>query len=236
MPVIELSSISKHYQMGQQLIKAVDSLDLTIDYNEYIVFIGSSGSGKSTLMNILGFLDRPDGGVYRFDGADLAAADDDTLSALRNRKIGFVFQRFHLLERASALENVLLPVLYADDDVQGGADRARRVLEEVGLGHRAHHGPGELSGGEQQRVAIARALIMDPALLLADEPTGNLDPKTSEVVYDLFMQLQAARGIAFLIATHNPELARRADRIYRLVEGRARQVSGTAEGASGLPV
>ena len=186
---------------------------------EFIAVMGPSGSGKSTLLNILGLLDRPDGGRYRLDGADLSEADDATLSAARNRKIGFIFQLFHLLERASALRNVTLPLLYADDDAGDGPARAARALEAVGLSHRARHLPSELSGGEQQRVAIARALVNSPALILADEPTGNVDAKSGTEILEILRRLVDA-GRTLVLVTHDRSVAERADRILTLDDGR----------------
>src|SRR3990172_6393527 len=190
--MIEVEGLTKSYRKGSALTEVLKGVSFQAERGEFVAVMGRSGSGKSTLLNILGLLDRPDGGRYRLDGADFSTADDDTLSAARNRKIGFVFQQFHLLERTSALRNVLLPLLYADDDVDDGVERAERALEAVGLGHRGHHPPSELSGGEQQRVATARALINRPALILADEPTGNLDAKSGAEILDLFGGLREA--------------------------------------------
>jgi putative ABC transport system ATP-binding protein len=187
--------------------------------------MGASGSGKSTLLNLLGFLARADRGSYRFDGTDYAGATDDVLSRVRNRNIGFVFQQFHLLERTSALENVTLPLLYAEDDVANAQSRARRALDVVGLANRAAHAPGELSGGEQQRVAIARALINNPSLILADEPTGSLDGKSGDEVLALLRSLAEA-GRTIVLVTHDPSIASRADRVLVIDNGRIRQSSG----------
>jgi ABC-type lipoprotein export system ATPase subunit len=186
---------------------------------EFVAIMGPSGSGKSTLLNILGLLDRADGGSYRLEGVDYSAADDDALSAARNRKIGFVFQQFHLLERTTALRNVTLPLLYSAEDVTDEEARAARALEAVGLSHRAGHLPGELSGGEQQRVAVARALINDPALILADEPTGNLDAQSGAEILDTFRRLADA-GRTLILVTHDRAVAERADRILTLDDGR----------------
>jgi ABC-type lipoprotein export system ATPase subunit len=185
---------------------------------EFVAIMGASGSGKSTLLNLLGFLDRPDAGQYRFEGAELGKADDVTLSRIRNARIGFVFQQFHLLERTSALDNVAMPLLYAEDDVPDATGRARRALEVVGLADRADHTPSELSGGEQQRVAIARALINDPLLILADEPTGSLDAKSGSAVLDLLRTLPES-GRTVILVTHDPAIAGRADRVLRLEDG-----------------
>ena len=178
MSVIELSSISKHYAMGQQLIKAVDELDLRLEHNEYVVFIGSSGSGKSTLMNIIGCLDTPTSGRYVLNGHDVAGLSEDELAEIRNLEIGFIFQNFNLLPRASALKNVMQPLIYRGLSLAERRAEAERVLERVGLADRSDHLPNQLSGGQRQRVAIARALVTNPSILLADEPTGNLDSQT----------------------------------------------------------
>jgi lipoprotein-releasing system ATP-binding protein len=196
---------------------------------EVVALVGASGVGKSTLLHLVGALDRPVAGRVLFQGEDLFARSEAGLARYRRQEVGFVFQFYNLLGEMTALENAMLPALLMRRPSGEARERAATALGVVGLSDRLQHRPGELSGGEQQRVAIARALMNEPKLILADEPTGNLDPKTSEVIYDLFLQLQAERGIAFLVATHNPDLARRADRIYRLVEGRAREVE--AEGA-----
>jgi putative ABC transport system ATP-binding protein len=181
--------------------------------------MGRSGSGKSTLLNILGLLDRQDGGRYALNGTDFSGADDDARSTARSRTVGFVFQQFHLLDRASALRNVTLPLLYTEDDPGDPDRRARTALDAVGLGHRASHLPGELSGGEQQRVAIARALINDPALILADEPTGNLDDDNGRAVLDIFRRL-VTDGRTLVLVTHDAAVARHADRVLMLDDGR----------------
>ena len=218
MPVIELNAISKHYEMGQQLIKAVDSLDLSIEYNEYIVFIGSSGSGKSTLMNMLGCLDSPTGGSYRLKGREIARLSDDDLASIRNKEIGFVFQTFNLLPRASALHNVELPLVYAGVPGDERRRRAKEALERVQLGGRIDHRPNKLSGGQRQRVAIARALVNNPSILLADEPTGNLDSATSEEIMKVFESL-ADQGQTVIMVTHEPDIASHARRIIVLRDG-----------------
>jgi putative ABC transport system ATP-binding protein len=217
--LIEIENVTKSYKKGEAVTEVLHGISFRIGPGEYVAIMGASGSGKSTLLNILGFLDRPDGGTYRLEDTDWSDADDDVLSALRNRKIGFVFQQFHLLERVSAVRNVTLPLLYAEEDVPDGLDRAERALEQVGLGHRIHHLSSELSGGEQQRVAIARALINDPALILADEPTGNLDAKNGEEIMELFQRLNDA-GRTIVIVTHDPNVARRAKRVIVLQQGR----------------
>jgi putative ABC transport system ATP-binding protein len=219
MPVIELASISKHYQMGQQLIKAVDSLDLTIDYNEYIVFIGSSGSGKSTLMNIIGCLDTPTAGRYVLNEKDVSGLDENELADIRNQEIGFIFQSFNLLPRASALKNVMQPLIYRGMTLAERKAEAERVLERVGLADRADHLPNQLSGGQRQRVAIARALVTNPSILLADEPTGNLDSQTSIEILALFDELHCD-GQTIIVVTHEPDVAAHGQRIVRLKDGK----------------
>ena len=217
--MIEAEELTRSYRRGTLVTDVLKGVTFRVRQGEFIAVMGPSGSGKSTLLNILGLLDRPDGGRYRLDGADLSEADDATLSAARNRKIGFIFQLFHLLERASALRNVTLPLLYADDDAGDGTARAARALEAVGLSHRARHLPSELSGGEQQRVAIARALVNNPALILADEPTGNVDAKSGTEILEILRRLVDA-GRTLVLVTHDRSVAERADRILTLDDGR----------------
>ena len=223
--MIDTDALTRTYRKGPVTTAVLKGVNLHVRPGEFVAIMGASGSGKSTLLNILGFLDRPDSGTYRFQGEDLAQADDERLSAVRNRQIGFVFQQFHLLERADAVRNVMLPLLYADEAVADGEARAKRALDAVGLATRTHHRPGELSGGEQQRVAIARALVNDPALILADEPTGNLDAKSGHEILEIFGQLHAA-GRAIVLVTHDPAVAARADRIVVLEDGRVRDDGG----------
>jgi putative ABC transport system ATP-binding protein len=217
--MIDLHGVSRRYPMNGQVVRALDGVDLRIARGEYVAITGASGSGKSTLLNLLGCLDRPDGGRYLLDGVDVAGLDDETLSATRNRRIGFVFQSFHLLPRLSVLENVLLPRRYCAEPDPDAPARARDLLARVGLGERASHRPQELSGGQMQRAAIARALVMQPSLLLADEPTGNLDSKNAAAVLQLIDDLNAS-GQTVVLVTHDPEIARHAPRQVRLRDGK----------------
>jgi lipoprotein-releasing system ATP-binding protein len=220
--LLQAEDLEKEYRTGPEVVSVLRGVNLSLQAGEVVALVGASGIGKTTLLYVLGTLDRPTAGRVRFDGEDLFARGDAALAKFRRQEIGFVFQFYNLLGEMTALENATLPALLLRKSAREARSLAAEALNEVGLGDRLRHRPGELSGGEQQRVAIARALINRPRLILADEPTGNLDPKTSEVIYDLFLRLQAERGIAFLIATHNQELARKADRGYRLVDGRAR--------------
>src|ERR671934_593725 len=235
-PLLVGIDLEREYRTGPEIVRVLRGASVEIRAAEVVALVGASGVGKSTLLHVLGALDRPSAGRVLFEGEDLFARSDAALARYRRQEVGFIFQFYNLLGEMSAVENAMLPALVARRPRREARDRAAAALAEVGLGDRLNHRPGELSGGEQQRVAVARALMNGPRVILADEPTGNLDPKTSEVVYDLFLQLQAARGIAFLIATHNPDLARRADRIYRLVEGRAREVGPAGDTVTGMPV
>jgi putative ABC transport system ATP-binding protein len=217
--IIEAAGLTKTFHKGGMAIAVLRDLSLRVTEGEFIAVMGPSGSGKSTLLHILGLLDQPDAGRYRLGGVDTATLDDDARSAARNRTLGFVFQQFHLLAYASAARNVALPLLYAEDESSDAQTRVERALASVGLSHRAHHLPGELSGGEQQRVAIARALINDPRVLLADEPTGNLDAEAGAEVLAIFQRL-AAGGRTVVLVTHDAPVAAAAGRIIRLVDGR----------------
>ncbi len=223
-PMLVGEELEKEYRSGPEEVRVLRGASLVIRRGEMVALVGASGVGKSTLLHLLGALDRPTAGRVLWEGEDLFARGEAGLVRYRRQEVGFVFQFYNLLGEMSALENAMIPALLLRKPVDEARESAAAALADVGLGDRLRHRPGELSGGEQQRVAIARALVKAPKLILADEPTGNLDPKTSEVIYDLFLRLQAEREIAFLVATHNPELARRAERGYRLVEGRAREI------------
>ena len=227
--VIALDDVTKTYSTGALEVQALRGVSFTIARGEYVAIMGPSGSGKSTLMNLIGCLDRPTTGRYLLDGNDVGALDDNALAAIRLRKLGFVFQGFNLLSRTDALRNVALPLFYAGVPAKARDLSAARVLADVGLGDRTHHKPNELSGGQQQRVAIARALVNNPAVLLADEPTGNLDSQTSEEIMALFGQLNAG-GRTIIMVTHDPETARHARRTIRVRDGRV--VSGGGAGTS----
>ena len=216
--VIEIEGVTKLYKMGTEVIHALRGINLKIHRNEYLAIMGPSGSGKSTLMNMLGCLDTPTAGRYEFSRKNVATMVDDELAEIRNREIGFVFQTFNLLPRSNALHNVELPLIYAGIGRTDRLDKARRALENVGLGQRMFHRPNELSGGQRQRVAIARALVNSPSIILADEPTGNLDSKTGEEIMALFEQLYE-QGNTIIVVTHEEDIARHARRIVRLRDG-----------------
>ena len=216
--VIKIDGVTKLYQMGEETIRALRGVALEIRRNEYLAVMGPSGSGKSTLMNMLGCLDTPTAGHYQFSGKDVSSMTDDELADIRNREIGFVFQTFNLLPRSNALHNVELPLIYAGISRHERIERAKQALENVGLGDRMHHRPNELSGGQRQRVAIARALVTQPSIILADEPTGNLDSRTGVEIMDLFEKLYEL-GNTIIVVTHEEDIARHARRIVRLRDG-----------------
>ena len=216
--VIDITSLTKTYTMGHMQVHALRGIDLQIQTNEYVALMGPSGSGKSTLMNLLGCLDTPTAGRYLLDSKDVSQMDDTELANIRNEKIGFVFQTFNLLPRQTTLENVALPLVYAGLAKKQRQERAAEVLDSVGLGDRLDHRPNELSGGQRQRVAIARALVNRPAIILADEPTGNLDTKTSIEIMGIFEEIQN-RGNTVILVTHEPDIAEHAHRIVRLRDG-----------------
>src|ERR1700745_4117561 len=217
--VIDIENITKDYVMGEEVVRALRGVSLQIHKNEYIAIMGPSGSGKSTLMNMLGCLDTPTSGRYEFNGKNVAEMDDDELAANRNREIGFVFQTFNLLPRSTSLRNVELPLIYAGIDPETREEMAARALHEVGLGDRMNHKPNELSGGQRQRVAVARALVNNPSIILADEPTGNLDSKTGEEIMALFANLHS-QGNTIILVTHENDIAQHAHRIIHIRDGK----------------
>jgi putative ABC transport system ATP-binding protein len=218
-PVIELQDICKIYQMGDIQVRALCGANLRVEQGEMIAVMGPSGSGKSTMMNILGCLDQPTTGTYLLDGRDISNIDDDQLAEIRNRKIGFVFQTFNLLARTSALDNVTLPLIYAGVPRTERLERAKGALESVGLADRMSHTPNELSGGQQQRVAIARSLVNNPAIILADEPTGNLDSKSGAEIMTILQWLNHYQGITIVLVTHDPRIAQHTNRVVHLYDG-----------------
>ncbi len=218
-PIIQLEGITKVYGAGETTVNALGGVDLTILPSEYCSIMGASGSGKSTMMNVIGCLDRPSEGRYELDGVDVAQLEDDALALIRNRKIGFVFQQFHLLSQVSALDNVMLPMVYANVPLQERKERAAHALQQVGLADRMNNRPNQLSGGQQQRVAIARAIVNNPVLLLADEPTGALDTKTTQEILDIFTALNNS-GMTVVMVTHEPEVAQSTQRVVWFRDGK----------------
>jgi len=219
MSIMELTDVTKRYQMGDVTVHALRGVSMSIEPGDFVAIMGASGSGKSTLMNIIGCLDRPTSGKYILSGSEVSNLDRDQLAEIRNRLLGFVFQSFNLLSRTSALENVELPLIYADVSARERHRRARAALERVGLGARLDHHPSQLSGGQQQRVAIARAIVSEPKVILADEPTGNLDSRTSIEIMALFQELGRS-GITVILVTHEPDIAEHASRVVVVKDGR----------------
>jgi putative ABC transport system ATP-binding protein len=217
-PLIKLANITRRYDMGSETVHALRDISLQIERGEYVAIMGPSGSGKSTLMNLLGCLDTPTSGEFILNGARVSEMDDNQLAEIRNKEIGFVFQSFNLLPRSDALHNVELPLIYAGATSESRRERAMAALGNVGLSDRMHHRPNEMSGGQRQRVAVARALVNDPSIILADEPTGNLDTRTGEEILALFERL-SARGNTIIVVTHEEEVARHAERIIRIRDG-----------------
>jgi putative ABC transport system ATP-binding protein len=230
MNVIELTNITKTYDMGEaQQVRALNGVSITIQKNEYVAIMGPSGSGKSTLMNIIGCLDTPTAGQYLFNGVNVSEMDDNNLARIRNKEIGFVFQTFNLLARSDALHNVELPLIYAGIPTMERKERARQTLEHVQLGDRGHHKPNELSGGQRQRVAVARALVTRPSIILADEPTGNLDSRTGEEIMGLFEEIHQ-QGNTIILVTHEADIAEHAHRVVRMRDGKVERDEVVPEG------
>jgi len=219
MALIELRAITKYYEMGDQIVKALDGIDIDVFKNDYLAFIGSSGSGKSTMLNILGCLDKPTKGEYHLNGKNVEVMDQNELSEIRNQEIGFIFQSFNLLPRSTALGNVMQPLVYRNVRLKQRKEMAMEALTRVGLDDRTHHLPNQLSGGQRQRVAIARALVTTPSILLADEPTGNLDSRTSVEIMQLFDELHS-EGHTLIVVTHEDEIARHCKRVIEMKDGK----------------
>ena len=218
-PIIQIKSLVRNFALGNQIVKVLKSIDLSVNKNEYLALMGPSGSGKSTLMNLIGCLDTPTSGSYILNNNDVSSLSDNDLAEIRNKEIGFVFQTFNLLPRSTALENVALPLIYAGISKTKREERAKEVLTQVGLADRMDHRPNQLSGGQRQRVAVARALVNNPAIILADEPTGNLDSKTSEEIMALLDNIHK-NGNTIILVTHEEDIAKHAERMVRLVDGK----------------
>ena len=231
--IIHLENLKKNYYLGKQVIEVLKGISLNILKNEYVALMGPSGSGKSTLMNILGCLDTPTSGTYILNGQDVSQMQDNDLAEVRNKEIGFVFQQFNLLPRLTAVENVALPLVYAGMPKKQRLEKAMQVLEKVSLADRSHHKPNEMSGGQNQRVAIARALVNDPAIILADEPTGNLDTKTSYEIMDIFGKIHTS-GNTVVLVTHEEDIAHHAHRIIRLRDGVIESDAPAAKGEKAI--
>ncbi len=217
--MIDIRKLRKDFRSGDETLHVLNGIDLEIRPGEMLAIVGASGAGKSTLLHVLGGLERPTSGTVRYGDLDVYALGNDRIARFRNERVGFVFQFHHLLPEFSAIENVMMPALIRNNDREAAVSLAASLLAEVGLGSRLHHRPGELSGGEQQRVAVARSLVLHPDVVLADEPTGNLDAHTGETVHDLLKRLNSEKGITFVIVTHNDRLALRADRVFRMTDG-----------------
>ena len=230
MALIELNGVTKYYEMGDQVVKALDGIDIDVEKNDYLAFIGSSGSGKSTMLNILGCLDKPSSGQYHLNGKNVESLDANELSEIRNLEIGFIFQSFNLLPRATALGNVMQPLVYRSIGHRKRKEMAMESLERVGLGDRVDHLPNQLSGGQRQRVAIARALVTHPSILLADEPTGNLDSQTTIEIMQLFDELHA-EGHTLIVVTHEDEIAQHCHRVVEMKDGKVFNDSTTNSAA-----
>ena len=231
--LISLQGIKRHYDVGGEIVRALDGVDVAISSNEYISIMGPSGSGKSTLMNMIGCLDTPTSGTYEFEGELVHDMDDNQLASIRNRKIGFVFQTFNLLPKATALRNVEVPLIYANINRGDRIEQAKKSLEAVGLGDRIHHKPNELSGGQRQRVAIARALVNKPSIILADEPTGNLDSKSGVEIMKIFDDLYS-QGNTIILVTHEEYIADHADRTIHIFDGRIKEDTGNKKALEGI--